>query len=77
MESKDMEILVGFLLYFVANFFVATFLTGIAAMIGGFFGVLGTIAIVLGSSIVSFPVLVLTFWAAHKAGIGASIPQTE
>ena len=75
MDSK--AVFVGFLLYASTNFIVATFLTGIAAMIGGFFGVLGTLAVVLGSSIVSFPVLIVIFAAAHRANIKAQIPESE
>lgn len=75
MDSKAVAI--GFLLYFTTNFLVATFLTGVAAMIGGLFGALGTIAIVLGSSIVSFPVLILVFYLANRVGLEGDIPEVS
>ena len=75
MDSK--AVFVGFLLYASTNFIVATFLTGIAAMIGGFFGVLGTLAVVLGSSIVSFPVLILVFYLANRVGVQGDIPEVS
>ena len=75
MDSK--AVFVGFFLYASTNFIVATFLTGIAAMIGGFFGVLGTLAVVLGSSIVSFPVLVLVFYLANRVGVKGDIPEVS
>ena len=75
MDSK--AVFVGFLLYASTNFVVATFLTGIAAMIGGFFGVLGTLAVVLGSSIVSFPILILVFYLANRVGVKGDIPEVS
>ena len=75
MDSK--AVFVGFLLYASTNFIVATFLTGIAAMIGGFFGVLGTLAVVLGSSIVSFPILILVFYLANRVGVKGDIPEVS
>ena len=75
MDSK--AVFVGFLLYASTNFIVATFLTGVAAMIGGFFGVLGTLAVVLGSSIVSFPILILVFYLANRVGVKGDIPEVS
>ena len=75
MNSK--AVFVGFLLYFATNFLVATFLTGIASMIGGMFGVIGTISIVLGFSIVSFPVLIFVFCLANMAGVEGDIPKVS
>ena len=75
MDSK--AVFVGFLLYSGTNFIVATFLTGIAAMIGGFFGVLGNLAVVLGSSIVSFPILILVFYLANRVGVKGDIPEVS
>ena len=75
MDSKAVAI--GFLLYFATNAFVALFLSGFAAMIWGVFGILGTLAIVLGSSIVSFPVLILVFYIANRMGVEGDIPEVS
>lgn len=69
-------VVIGFFLYFLTNAIVAAFFAPFGAMIAGYFGILGAYAAILGSSIISFPILILVFWFASKAGVRGEIPET-
>lgn len=68
--------LVGFVLFIVSTFTTQSIVApNIQSALMPLFGWAGTYAGLLFGSTVSFFVLILFFWAAHKAGLDAEIPE--
>jgi hypothetical protein len=77
MESKDMEILTGFLLYVLAAVIAGVFVAPYASFLTAYLSWAGAAAGSVFGAIVAFPIIIGTFYVGHRAGIKAAIPEAE
>lgn len=75
MESRDMELLMGFLLYIASGVLATVFVAPYLAFLVMWFSWAGAAAESIVGYIVSLPVLIVVFIAVHHAGVKASIPE--
>jgi len=71
------EILVGFILYFGATAFAALFVAPYLSFLLLWFGFMGALAGFFAGALISFPILILFFYLAHRVGLEAGIPEAQ